>query len=264
MWFKKDLPDNLKRHELEALQAHIGHSHSDMNLVGQYENAVDILINEIIQRGDAVDLVAHPLLYLMRHTIELALKENIRYLNKYSALGLGKIKTHSIDVLFNEFERHYNKVATDLGFKNELETDYRKYSQQLKELIKKLGTDWSSFRYVKSFKGNQLFKHSETLNVFELKQKFDASMIFLTHTADAISPFTDFADYIKIDSSIVSKSFGRVLLCLDESQKEWLIRRMNEKYEVVKDDEIWFDKDDKQNLHLKIAYKKCYLIPLKE
>jgi len=90
MWYKKQLPDNLTKRELDRLKAYIGQANSDMNLVGQYENAIDILINHIVKKGDRIDLIASPLLYLIRHSIELALKENIRYLNKYSHLGLGK------------------------------------------------------------------------------------------------------------------------------------------------------------------------------
>ena len=108
MWFKKELPDDLGKREMERLKAYVGYSHSDMNLVGQYENAVDILFNHIIENKQRIDVIAHPLLYLMRHSIELALKENIRYLNKYSNLGLSKIKTHSIDDLFIEFEEEFD------------------------------------------------------------------------------------------------------------------------------------------------------------
>ena len=107
MWLKKELPEDLGRVEMDRLQAYVGYSHSEMNLVGQYENVVDILVNKIIEDGSRVDLIAHPLLYLMRHSIELALKENIKYLNKYSELGLGRyIKGHAIDELLKEFETH--------------------------------------------------------------------------------------------------------------------------------------------------------------
>jgi hypothetical protein len=241
MWFKKALPDNLSKLEKDRLLAYVGYSHSDMNLVGEYENAVDILVNKIIEDKIRADLIAHPLLYLMRHTVELALKENIKYLNKYSGLGLEKIVTHSIDKLFDEFERHYNKLATDLNFKEELDVEYNKYSNDLKELIKKLGTDWSSFRYVYSISGHKVFNDSEILNIYDLKKKFDNTSIFLTVTADAISPFTDFVDYIKVDNSIVTKSFGRVLHCFAEFQKEWLIENMNEKYEKIIEGKIWAD-----------------------
>lgn len=262
MWFKKELPDNLGKREKERLKAYIGHSHSDMNLVGQYENAVDILFNQIIEKGDRVDLIAHPLLYLMRHSIELSLKENLRYLNKYSKLGLGKIKTHSIDDLFIEFERHYNKIAADLKFKDELDEEYEKYAIDLRELIQDLGTDWSSFRYVYSTSGTKVFNHTEILNLYEIKKRYDTSRVFLTHTADVISPFTDYADYLKFDNSVKKNSLGFVRFCFDSYQKDWLIEKMNEMYQVVEENKIWYDDEKVCNLHLKIANKKCYVIAM--
>ena len=49
MWYKKELPIEINNRGLDKLTAYIGQSYSDMNLVGQYENAVDILINQIIE-----------------------------------------------------------------------------------------------------------------------------------------------------------------------------------------------------------------------
>ena len=264
MWYQKKLPDNLKNFELEKLNAYVGNSYSDMNLVGQYENAIDILINFIIEKGDRIDLIAHPILYLMRHSIELSLKENIRYLDNYSKLGLGKIKTHSINELFNEFEKHYNKIADDLNFKDELADEYIKYTNDLRKLILKLGTDDSSFRYINSTDGTKVFNHDITINIYELKKVFDNSRILLTHTADAISPYTDYIDYIKQDKSIKTKSFGFVLLSFPKYQKEWLIEQLNNEYKIITKKQIWFDTEKDYFLHLKIANHKCFVIPMKE
>ena len=119
MWFKKELPENISKRQSDRLTAFIGFSYSDMNLVGQYENAVDILINQIIEEKNRVDTIAHPLLYLMRHSIELGLKVNIKYLEKYSKLTITKFKTHTLSDLFSEFEKHYNKIALENNFENQ-------------------------------------------------------------------------------------------------------------------------------------------------
>jgi hypothetical protein len=264
MWYKKDLPDNLSRREKEKLKAYVGHPYSDMNLVGQYENAVDILINHIVENGDRIDLIAHPLLYLMRHSIELALKENIRYLNKYSNLGLKGIKTHSINDLFVVFEKHYEKIAIKLNFKTELEERYNKYSNDFNILIQKLGDDWSSFRYIYSTSGEKVFSNTEIINLYDLKGLHDKARTFLTHIADAISPYTDFADYIKNDPSIKQDSLGYVKFCLASFQKDSLIEKLNEMYKEEEKNKIWFDENENCYLHLRLAQKKCYVIPMKK
>ena len=48
----------------------------------------------------------------------------------------------------------------------------------------------------------KVFTNSETINVYELKKKYDNSLILISHTADAISPYTDYIDYLKFDKSI--------------------------------------------------------------
>lgn len=215
-------------------------------------------------KGDNINLIAHPILYLMRHSIELGLKENIRYLDKYSKLGLRNFKTHSISDLFIEFEKHYMKIANDLNFKEELSSEYDKYADGLRKLILKLGADDSSFRYIHSTEGSGIFNHDETINIYELKQEFDKTRILLTHIADVISPYTDYVDYIKQDKTIKSKSFGYVYLCFPKYQKEWLIDQLNSEYKVIEKSKIWFDDEKEYFLHLKIANHKCYVIPMTE
>ena len=260
MWYKKELPSEINKLDLDKLKANIGHSYSDMNLVGQYENAIDILINQIIEEKHRVDTIAHPLLYLMRHSIELGLKENIKYLKKYSKLPISKSKTHTLSDLFLEFENHYSKIAIENNFEIELKEEYNKYTSDLKDVITALGEEASSFRYVYTNDGKKVFTNSETINVYELKKKYDNSLILISHTADAISPYTDYIDYLKFDKSIKKDSLGFVIRCTEKYQKDWLIEKLNEKYKIVKEKNIWFDEDEKCYLHLKIANKKCYVI----
>lgn len=264
MWYKKELPSEINNRDLDKLTAYIGHSYSDMNLVGQYENAVDILINQIIEEKHRVDTIAHPLLYLMRHSIELGLKENIKYLKKYSKLPILKSKTHTLSYLFSEFEKHYSKIAIENNFEIELKEEYNKYTSDLKDVITVLGEEASSFRYVYTTDGKKVFANSETINVYELKKKYDNSLVFITHTADAISPYTDYIDYLNFNKNIKNDGLGFVRYCFDKYQKDWLIEKLNEKHKVVIEKSIWFDEEEKYFLHLKIANKKCYVIPMKK
>src|SRR5690554_1872008 len=264
MWYKKNFPEHLTDRELDRLNAYIGHSYSDMNLVGQYENAVDILINQITKEKHRIDTVAHPLLYLMRHSIELGLKENIKYLKKYSKLHLSKSKTHSVSNLFSEFEKHYNKIAIESNFETELKVEYNKYTSDLKGIIKDLGEDASSFRYIYSTDEKKVFDSTETINIYELKKKYDNSLVFITHITDVISPYTNYIDYLNFDKSIKNDSLGFVRYCFDEYQKDWLIEKLNEKHKTVTEKSTWFDEDEEYFLHLKMANKKCYVIPMKK
>lgn len=227
-----------------------------MNLVGQYENAVDILINQIIDGKHRVDTVAHPLLYLMWHSLELGLKENIKYLKKYSKLPFPRSKTHTLSDLFSEFEKHYSKIAIENNFETELKEEYNKCSSDLKDVINALGEEASSFRYIYANDKKKVFANSETINVYELKKKYDNSLIFITHTADAISPYTDYTDYLKFDKNIKNESLGFVRYCFDKYQKDWLIEKLNEKHKIITEKSIWFDDEEMYFLHLKTENKK--------
>ena len=263
MSFKKEIPDDLTKQQKEQLVAYIGYSDSDWCLVGQYENAIDMLVNQIIEEKSRVDLIAHPLLYLIRHSIELALKENIKYLNKYSKIGIEKdFKNHKLSGLFSVFEKHYDKIATNQNFKAELSSDYEKYTNDLKNLIEFLGEDQSSFRYTFTHKNNAIFNHTDKLNIIEVKKIYDNSLKFLTFTADVISPFTNYADYIETDKSIINDSLGFVLYVFDNHKKNWLIEKLNEKFKIITGKNVWFDEKKNYFLHLKNKDKKCYVIPM--
>jgi len=267
MRFNKKISGNLSEKDKDKLTAFIGSSYSDMNIVGQYENAINILINQIVEEKLRIDIIAYPLLYLMRHTIELALKENIKYLSKYSKLSAGKLNTHTLTELVLKFETHYNKISIENNFDAELNEDFTKYLTDLKHIISNLGIDASSFRYVYSTDKTKIFNSSASVKIYEVKIKFDNSIVFLIHTADAISQYTDYIDYIdylKCDESVEIDSLGIVLYCFDKYQKDWLIEKLNEKHKIVKPTLIWYDESEKYFLYLKIANKKCYVVPMKK
>ncbi|VTP92162.1 hypothetical protein [Sphingobacterium daejeonense] len=81
-------------------------------------------------------------------------------------------------------KKHYNKIAIENNFEKELNEEYKKYSSDLKDIIKALGEEASSFRYIYAIDGKKVFQNSETINVYELKKKYDSSIVFLIHTVE--------------------------------------------------------------------------------
>lgn len=262
MWFKKKLPTSISIPDLYKLTANVGSYSSTINLILQYENAVDILINHIFSEKFKIDAIAFPLVYLMRHSIELGLKENIKYLERYSNLPRTNIKTHNLDKLFKEFKKHYDKVESENNFDDLTKNDFNKSFKDLEYLIQNLGKSDSSFRYIYETKNNRIFDYSNKINIYDLKSIYDVSILLLTHTQDLISPYTDYIDYLNFDYTIKNKSLGFVLKCVDIEQKKHFIEMLNKKYQLIKKN-IWFDKEKKYFLHLKFTNEKCYLIPMK-
>ncbi|MDR1679269.1 MAG: hypothetical protein LBR81_05760 [Prevotellaceae bacterium] len=265
MWFKKEIPSDLSKLDKCRLTAYIG-SYSDAKLAGQYENAINILINQTVEGQFSIDAIAHPLLYLMRHSIELLLKENIKYLNNYSSIGIKDkdLQHHNLNDLFELFEKHYNQIANTLNFKEQLKEEYDKYSARLKDLITMLGQDVSSFRYTHSRKEDKIFDFTDKIDIVELKKGYDKSIDFLIHTADVISRYTNYSDYLKIDESIKENGLCYVHSCFYISDKDWLIEQLNETYKTIRQNEIWEDCEENHFLHLKEGNNKCYIIPMKK
>lgn len=72
---------NSERVEMSRRYSHIGmSSHSNSTYTIQYLNAFRVLYDS----KEPVDVIALPMLYCLRHYLELALKENIKYFSEFS------------------------------------------------------------------------------------------------------------------------------------------------------------------------------------
>jgi len=72
---------NNYRREQTRRYSHIGMSSESNRIYAfQYQRAYEILY----ESTDAVDTIALPMLYSMRHYLELSLKSNVNYFSQYS------------------------------------------------------------------------------------------------------------------------------------------------------------------------------------
>lgn len=78
---KIDISNKRVRYQFTA---YVGRVFSEMGLLGEYENAVNIIIKYLKTKKERIDIVAHPVLYMMRHSLELGYKINFEYLTHYS------------------------------------------------------------------------------------------------------------------------------------------------------------------------------------
>ena len=104
IWIKKK-GENTKVLK-DRLTANLKMAMSHMSFLGQYERAVNIIIDQIISSGNRIDRVAYPLLYVIRHSLELGYKANLECLTKYSKKPLSKriLKHHNLATLHQEFK----------------------------------------------------------------------------------------------------------------------------------------------------------------
>ena len=190
-------------------EAHIGLGTTFGDYFGTYQTAVEALYNCIVRKEKTVNEISYPLLFLVRHSLELGYKANINYLAQYSKLK-DKVywEKHFLKELHQALKKHFNMVIKNL--KNDYQVtvahqevqEFEKYYTELERLtgiFDTLDRGSYSFRYPVSTakKGsNVVFAQNVSINLLEIKEFFDKAMILLTYTVDVLSPYTDYIDDI--------------------------------------------------------------------
>jgi len=169
--------------------SHIGmHSNTNHTYALQYKEA----FNTLYESSKPVDTIALPMMFLMRHYLELILKENIIYFSKFSEskVMLTKIKSeHKLKPLANAFIVHWNLVVK----KYMLKTDGREYLKDFNafiDLIEQFDKNSMSFRYshdknnVKHFGWDDTLDVLDTLDIYTIKQSLDKILPFVQYAID--------------------------------------------------------------------------------
>lgn len=260
-------PQNIdinNKHERYQFTAYVGHTLSDMGLLGEYENAINIIIKDLKATKTRLDTVAHPVLYMMRHSLELGYKRNFEYLSAYSGRQTSKnlLGSHDLQKLHAEFKEHFDLISNDLNFDKEVVTEFEKYYTQTTALISQLGSgEASSFRYTKNIKGQQIFQSSDTIDVGELKGIYDNAITMLVHTSDLILPYTDHKDLLdKVPN--FQGSVGTVKMTFPSFQLNFIADKLDEQYEKL-DQLKWKHTEEGQSLIIVTVGDTCYLTPIK-
>lgn len=122
----------------------------------QYDNAVSILFDSIIDKNLKIEEMIYPLIFMLRHSFELKLKQTLSYLD-ISKRSTSKIsKEHSLINLWNVLSSNFDK-AIDLIDDNALKEETLRYKRNTNKFSTILSNlDKSSFlsRYPVDKNGN--------------------------------------------------------------------------------------------------------------
>ena len=235
--------DIKNKHDRYQFTAYVGQVFSEMGLLGEYENAVNIIIKDLKVTNTRIDVVAHPVLYMMRHSLELGYKSNFEYFEPYSGKRTSQklFGCHDLQKLHLEFKAHFGLINSALHFDNDLVTEFNKYYDQTTTLINQLGsTEASSFRYTKNTKGQRIFQSTETKDIGEIKKLYDKAITMLTHTFDLISPYTDYKDLISKAPNFKG-GIGIVQMTFSSFQLNSIADKLDTQYEKI-DQLKWKDR----------------------
>lgn len=177
--------------------------HDWIRYFAEYTFAVDLMFREI-KRGE-VSVVSLPLIFLVRHTMELGYKMNIIELNKVSPIRVDiKFKgteSHRLDILHEQFGDQmfgiFKKFNIDKLYLSQFESLFFKLSS-LKTLLHQLDNMSYAFRYpvkndgiTPSFPITKMDDKSDIVNFQTLKEIYQDCKKLLKYSTDVVSEITN-------------------------------------------------------------------------
>jgi hypothetical protein len=195
-----------KKDVLARMEANIGLFQSFFSYLNSYQEAFQILVGHIKKSQNHIDTIAYPCLFLVRHSLELGFKVNIKFFSKYSnKKDHIKSTSHNLKHLFNAFKLHVNSAISELQLnysiiinKNDL-IDFNRYCKEVDLLVNTfdlLDQTSESFRYPVTRKNKPVFNNIKKINLLDIEDLFDKSMILLRFTSSVIGQYTQELDYM--------------------------------------------------------------------
>ncbi len=167
------------------------HSHDNFEYAIQYKKAFFTLY----ESGQPIDTIALPMMFLLRHYLELALKYNIEFFQEFSSLDCNNIdlqKEHKLYPLSNCFREHLGNVFDKIKIPKEETLEYFIALNELVNIVNHLDKQSMSFRYSHNNKTNAQ-KHLDwrlQINFDEIKLLLDNLQPLLVNSIDVFEDKT--------------------------------------------------------------------------
>lgn len=175
-------------------EAHIGQNRNWWQYYNDYKKVVDYLIESIDKDNFLIDEVALPLLFMIRHSLELGLKANILAFEKVNVdverISLKSKKGHSLEALYRKFIEHIEAVRSKV-VENEVIKQIDRHILKFDILIKKLHTlDKGSvcIRYPVDTDGKNNFDMSVMENIADIIEMYNDIQLFLSFSVEVLIP----------------------------------------------------------------------------
>src|ERR1039457_5491663 len=144
--------------------AHVGQRQSFASYLNSYEQAVKRLFDDIVSGKESVDLIAPPLLFLMRHSLELGYKFTLWELHQINedAYNLKAYGNHKLPDLHAALRVQHAKAIAKYDLPDshiENFNDYCMKTEAAMKIFDQLDFDSFSFRYPLDKKGSPNLPH---------------------------------------------------------------------------------------------------------
>ncbi|MDY0324631.1 MAG: hypothetical protein RBQ87_00480 [Candidatus Cloacimonadaceae bacterium] len=177
-----------------------------------YKHAFQALVEDVLRKNIPVDYMAHPILFVARHAIEIGLKANVFELEQYTKCRFSKIENcHKITKWLLEFNRQVHEFY-DICETKQISIDqtdkdsYDKYYQYLFELIKgndkfdglgEIDDGSIKFRYPYEWISRdkskpptkRVFEVADIVSIAEVEKLFNEAIVLLEYTPEVLHPY---------------------------------------------------------------------------
>ncbi len=184
--------------------AHIGSVHGFGGHLFCYEQAVERLFASIDNNVDPIDVIAPPLLFLMRHSMELGYKFTLWELHEmnedeYDPKGYNH---HDLEKLHRKMREQHQKAVEKFGLPQSHVDNFEEYCAKTESCLRQftlLDSGSFNFRYPIDTQGKPNFAPDRTIDLVELKRLYNDAMVLLRHTTDVLGEYVEIYRYWERD-----------------------------------------------------------------
>jgi len=155
-----------------------------------YNDAVSILYNTILENKTSRDDITIPLLFLIRHSLEMGYKGNINYLSKYSDIdNCVNYQKHNLLPLHNALKMHFENTSIKLSLDKERVNEFLRYYNEIEKLsgfFKSIDNDSTFFRYPVDKNGRMRSVSNENVDISSIVASYNRVIKFLMFLSDLL------------------------------------------------------------------------------
>lgn len=176
-----------------ALTLHMGECRGLGHIRTQYDDVIEILLDGILLNNYDLNKIYLPLLFLVRHSLEIALKFNIEEAKKNTSIVSTKniVKIHSLEQLYNIFggsDGYINKLNIErmnIKTKEQYEV-YKMQYEKLNSTLHQLDKNSMFFRFPVDNKGNNHPINLRKNSILNILQLYCFTDTFITFANDVL------------------------------------------------------------------------------
>lgn len=173
----------------------LGHQNEWWRYFGEYLWIVNLTF-ERAKQGE-ITVISKPMLFLIRHTLELGYKGNIVELEKVSglesALKFNGTDGHNLEKLHQDFERHFKETAKRYVINADVLEQFNHLNSKLTKLnnvLHHFDSGSYAFRYPFGRDGTTpIFQNVKQLKIADVKEMFTTAITLLKYTTDVVAEY---------------------------------------------------------------------------